>query len=183
MIENLIGKRYSEALSGTITEEAKLNPALDSLKAVSGAFEIEPNLVRFFAHPTIAQEKKGQMVKDLCKKLKVSAAVQNMLLLLTRRKKILFLKNIVTYFEQAVDMRMNQVRVDVCSAHPLSKKNVDQLKSSLSRVLGKTVLLDTEVDESLIGGIQLRVGDQVADATIKNRLATLKRILEKEEVA
>jgi F0F1-type ATP synthase delta subunit len=49
--------------------------------------------------------------------------------------------------------------------------------------LGKTVLIETTEDQSLIAGIQLQVGDQVADATIKNRLAILKRTIEKEEVA
>ena len=53
----------------------------------------------------------------------------------------------------------------------------------MSNNFGKTVLIDTHVDESLIGGVQLKIGDQVADATIKNRLTLLKQKLEKEEVA
>jgi F0F1-type ATP synthase delta subunit len=44
-------------------------------------------------------------------------------------------------------------------------------------------LIDTDVDESLIGGIMLRIGDQVADDTIRNRLEILKRTIENEEVA
>jgi F-type H+-transporting ATPase subunit delta len=70
----------------------------------------------------------------------------------------------------------------VISAHPLSSDNIEKLKSGLNRILGKTILIETSIDESLIGGIQLQIGDQVADATIKNKLAILKRIIEKEEV-
>ena len=57
------------------------------------------------------------------------------------------------------------------------------MKTGLNRILGKTILIETSEDQTLIGGIQLQVGDQVADATIKNRLAILKRTIEKEEVA
>jgi len=57
------------------------------------------------------------------------------------------------------------------------------LKAALNKILGKTILIDTEVDESLIGGIMLRIGDQVTDDTIRNRLEILKRTIEKEEVA
>ena len=98
-------------------------------------------------------------------------------------ERILFLKNISDYFESVVDERLNQVRVSVISAHPLTDENIEKLKTGLNRILGKTVLIETTEDQSLIAGIQLQVGDQVADATIKNRLAILKRTIEKEEVA
>ena len=75
------------------------------------------------------------------------------------------------------------MRVNVTSAHPLTKPNMDRLKAALNEILGKTILIDTDVDESLIGGIMLRIGDQVADDTIRNRLEILKRTIENEEVA
>ena len=95
----------------------------------------------------------------------------------------MILKNHADYFETVVDERLNQVRVNVISAHPLTSENIEKLKIGLNRILGKTVLIETSEDQTLIGGIQLQVGDQVADATIKNRLAILKRTIEKEEVA
>ena len=78
---------------------------------------------------------------------------------------------------------MNRMRVYVTSAHPLTTANTDRLKAALNKILGKTILIDTDVDESLIGGIMLRIGDQVADDTIRNRLEILKRTIENEEVA
>jgi F-type H+-transporting ATPase subunit delta len=93
------------------------------------------------------------------------------------------LAKIVEYFEKAVDRRLNRTRVHVISAYPLTNENIDRLKAALNKILGKTILIDTEVDESLIGGIMLRIGDQVTDDTIRNRLDMLKRTIEKEEVA
>lgn len=181
MLENQIGKRYAEALSGSLTESAQLNPALDNLRSFCQAFETEKTLSHFFAHPAITAEKKRALVQDLCERFGVEKGVRSLVLLLVDRNKIPFLKNIAQYFEQVVDRRMNQARVHVISAYPLGDSETGKLKTELSRVLGKTVLLDTGVDESLIGGIQVQIGDQVADASIKNRLSILKRKIETEE--
>lgn len=183
MIENLIGKRYAEALSTNVREDSLLNPVLENLQAFKSAMETQDQLVRFFSQPSIPLEKKNSMVRDLCDRLKVEQAVCNLLVLLSERKKILFLENITEYFEKIVDRRLNQVRVSVQSAQELNKTNIEKLRSGLAGILGKTVLIDVHVNESLIGGIQLKIGDQVADATIKNRLNLLKQKLEKEEVA
>ena len=71
----------------------------------------------------------------------------------------------------------------VTSAHSLTDANIDRLKIALNKILEKTILIDTEVDESLIGGVILRIGDQVADDTIRNRLRILNQTIEKEELA
>lgn len=180
MIENLIGKRYAEALSGSIGDAAQSNTVLGNLKALQGAFETQDRLGRFFAHPGIPPEKKNALIEELCGHLQVEDVVRKLMLLLSERKKILFLKNIVEYFEKVVDSRLNQIRVSVFSASPLAPEDIGRLKSSLGDIWGKTVLIESSVDESLIGGIQLRVGDQVADATIKNQLALLKQTIEEE---
>ena len=182
MIENVISKRYAEALSGSISDEGMLSRALENLKAFGDAFEADRQLEHFFSHPGISADKKSALVGELCDRLQTEGVVRNLLTLLTQRKKILFLNNIASYFEAVVDERLGQVRVHVTSAFLLTNENLDQLKTGLHRILGKTILIDASEDNSLIGGIQLRVGDQVADATIKNRLAILKRTIEKEEV-
>lgn len=183
MIENLIGKRYAEALSSSVKEDSLLNPVLENLQAVKSAFDTQDQLVRYFSQPSIPLEKKNSMVKDLCDRLKVEQVVSDLMVLLSERKKILFIENIAEYFEKIVDRRLNQVRVSVRSAQALSNANIERLRSALAGILGKTVLIDVHVNESLIGGVQLKIGDQVADGTIKNRLMLLKQKLEKEEVA
>ena len=183
MIENVISKRYAKALSGSIADEDSLKRALGNLKDFGDAFETDRQLERFFLHPGISEAKKNKLVSHVCDRLKAENVVRNLLALLIQRRKILFLKNIADYFESVVDHRLNQIRVSVISAHPLTDENIEKLKVGLNRILGKTILIETSEDQTLIGGIQLQVGDQVADATIKNRLAILKRTIEKEEVA
>ena len=183
MLENQVGKRYAEALSGNIEENPQLGNALHSLEAFGEAMKTEKGLLRFFEHPSISTDKKKKVVEELCSRLQTGDTVGNLLVMLNERGKIIFLDKIIEYFAQVVDRRLGQTRVHVTSAHSLSDANTDRLKTALNKILGKTILIDTEVDESLIGGVMLRIGDQVADDTIRNRLNILKRTIEKEEVA
>lgn len=183
MIENIIGKRYADALSGSIENSAQLSEALKGLQAFCDAFRVEPQLGHFFANPGIPQASKIGMVRELGERLKLHADVLSLLVMLVERKKIEYAGNIAECFEGLADKRLAQIRASVISAHPLSDENIARLKSALKSITGKDVLIETSVDEILIGGVVLRLGDLVADATIKNRLATLKRFIEKEEVA
>tara|TARA_Y100001936_G_C16009052_1_gene632459 strand:+ start:354 stop:905 length:552 start_codon:yes stop_codon:yes gene_type:complete len=183
MLENQIGKRYAEALSGNIGDDSQLENALQSLKEFDEAMKTDKQLLRFFEHPSISTDKKKNVVEELSSRLQVENKVRNLLLMLNDRGKIIYLDKIIEYFEQVVDRRLGQLRVRVTSAHSLTDANTDRLKIALNKILNKTILIDTEVDESLIGGVMLRIGDQVADDTIRNRLCILKRTIEKEEVA
>lgn len=181
MIENQIGKRFAVALSDSISDEKRLQTALENLRWFQDAFETDPQLNRFFIHPSFPQENKAALVKEMCDRVSALDEVRNLLKLLVERNKMMFLKNITEFFEHAVAQRLSQVRVDVVSAYPLTDPQMKKLQSALERILGKNAIIDAIIDESLIGGLRLSVGSLVADATIKNSLALLKRFIEQEE--
>jgi F-type H+-transporting ATPase subunit delta len=181
MIENQIGKRFAEALSGSISDNKRLQSALENLRWFQDAFQTEPSLSRFFIHPSFPQENKAALVKEMCDRVSALDEVRNLLKLLVDRNKMMFLKNITEFFEHAVAKRLEQVRVDVVSAYPLNDAQIEKLQSALERILGKSAIIDATVDEDLIGGMRLSVGSLVADATIKNSLALLKQSIEQEE--
>ena len=183
MLENQVGKRYAEALSGNISDTSALEKALGNLRDFNESLKIEKQLVQFFEHPSISLDKKKAVVEEICSRIGVEQLVTNLMVTLNDRGRILFLAKIVEYFEREVDRRLSRTRVHVTSAHPLTDENIDRLKIALNKILEKTILIETEVDVSLIGGIMLRIGDQVADDTIRNRLDILKLMIEKEEVA
>ena len=183
MIENIIGKRYAKALSESIDSQTRIDEALKDLNELWDAFQKESQLGGFFANPAIPPENKKAMVNDLCERVDVEPEVRNLLITLVERRKILNLRNVAEYFQSAVDERLNRVRATVIVAVPLSESQVRQLKADLSEIMGKEILIEISVDESLLGGIVLRIGGLVADASIRNRLFSMKRFIAKEEVA
>ena len=181
MIENQIGKRFAEALSESVTDDGRLQNALENLRWFGDAFAAEPNLGRFFIHPSFPEESKAALVKEMCDRISAVDEVRNLLKLLVDRNKMMYLGNITEFFEHAVAQRLNQVHVRVTTAYALDDPQKQKLQSNLERILGKTAVIDVRVDESLIGGLRLSVGSLVADATIRNSLVLLKRSIEQEE--
>ena len=181
MIENQIGKRFAEALSDAIQDTAALNPALEALKALREGFETEPHLGRFFIHPGIPEERKQALARELCDRLGAPEPVRRLVGILVDRQKMPCIRNIAEYFEEFVDHRLNRIRVKVVSAHPIGQGELDKLKTSLERLLGKTTILESTEDPSVLGGLRLVVGSQVADATLQNRLAQLRHAIRNEE--
>lgn len=155
---------------------------MKTLQGLRAAFDESPDLTRFFIHPSIPEDRKQALVSQMCDQFSAGDPVRKMLATLVSRKKITFVKNIAEYFEGFVDQRLGQVRVSVVSAIPMESAHLDKLKTSLDRILGKKALIDSSVDETLLGGVRLSVGSMVADASVKNRLAQLRHALEQEEV-
>ena len=183
MIENIIGKRYAEALSSSIQEDKRLSSALENLTHICGVFQENPTLARFFANPAIPDENKMGFLQDLGERIKIEPEVKNLLKILVERRKIPRLKNILEFFQVIVDQRLGRVRVQVNLASEFSNKQVENLTELLRKITDKDVLVETVIEESLIGGILLRMGSLVADASVKNRLAIMKRYIQKKEVA
>ena len=102
MLENQVGKRYAEALSGNIIDTGALEKALESLKAFSDAMKTEPQLEQFFKHPSMSLEKKKNVVQNICSRLAVDEKVSNLMILLNERDRMLYLGKIVEYFELEV---------------------------------------------------------------------------------
>ena len=182
MIENQIGKRFSEALSESIEDDGRLEQARNNLCDLDDAIQADPPLSKFFIHPSIPDARKLEFVMALCDKISAIDEVRKIVRMLVERQKMAYLKNIREHFEQTVAERLGQVRVNITAAHPISDEQMNKLKSSLDRALGKSAVIESQVDESLLGGLRVSIGSWVADSTIRNRLALLRRTIEKEEV-
>ncbi|MBC8283254.1 MAG: F0F1 ATP synthase subunit delta, partial [Nitrospinae bacterium] len=98
MLENQVGKRYAEALSGNIEDNSQLGNALQGLEAFGEAMKTENELARFFEHPSISTEKKKTVVEELCNRLQIGDKVSSLLVMLNERGKIIFLDKIIEYF-------------------------------------------------------------------------------------
>jgi F-type H+-transporting ATPase subunit delta len=76
-----------------------------------------------------------------------------------------------------VEAAQGLVHVEVVSAVPLTKSLEDALRTKIESSLGKTVELTLTVDKEILGGLRLRIGDRVADASVRHRLERLRELL------
>ena len=87
------------------------------------------------------------------------------------------LQDVTNLFDQRYKAGKNIVSVEGTVASKLEESEIVSLKSSLSSALDKTIDLSLKVDESLVGGIRLRIENTFLDATVQNQLYTLKQEL------
>ena len=87
------------------------------------------------------------------------------------------LREISNFFESIYQKKSNTIEVRGVVASKMSDRQIESLKISLDKILGKTTKLSIEVDPSLIGGIKLRIDNTFLDASIHNQLQTLRNEL------
>ncbi len=103
----------------------------------------------------------------------VDASIKNFLLQLADNKRLETLPAIYVLFAELLAEYQKTVDVNVTSAYPLSDAEAEKLLASLKARLGREVKMESEVDESLIGGVIVHAGDLVIDASVKGKLAKL----------
>jgi F-type H+-transporting ATPase subunit delta len=107
----------------------------------------------------------------------VSRLAMNLVLLLLERGRIELARGVQAAFQEKVDERLNVAHATVTTAVPLADDERLAVASKLSSLTGKQVDVTPIVDESIIGGVVARIGDQLIDGSTRTRLQALKRRL------
>lgn len=126
--------------------------------------------------PDLTTEKKVAFFASVSDQA-INNAQKNLLTQLADNKRLGTLPAIHVLFEDFLAEQQKTVDVDVSSAFPLKDEEVQKLVASLKTRLGREVRLQSNVDESLIGGVVIHAGDMVIDASVKGKLAKLKNEL------
>ena len=113
---------------------------------------------------------------------RLSETVLRFLLVVNRKGRLGHLPAIVAAYDQTLQERFGRVEVDVFTAAPLSGEELEQVRSRLSAALSKDIVVHPYTDDSLIGGIRLRIGDQLIDGSVSNRLRRMRQRLQNEGV-
>ncbi len=108
---------------------------------------------------------------------RVSKPVQNLVGLLAERGRIETLPAVASEYARLLNRRRGIVEALVTSAAPLTAAELDAIRRRVEEMSGAKVVLETQVDESLIGGLTIRVGDRLLDASVRGRLERLREQL------
>lgn len=181
MSERLISERYVRALSASVEDDAQLEGTLDALDAFAGFLEEHADLHAVLQDPAVPPRKRRAILNDVLSVAKLSEPIPGFLRTLFDRKRLGLLSVIRGRFAAVVDERLNRVTAHVTTATKLSAGQEQKLRSGLSAYSGKTVRLETEVDEDIIGGVVVRLDGSVIDGSLRARLDRIKHALIAEE--
>ncbi len=181
MKNTVLAKRYAKALFQVGKEENALDSFNSALVEMAAIYVQVPEVVDALTNPLYPLEAREKVMEHLLAKMQASAMVANFMKLLVQKRRANVLPDIAEVFQALVDVERNMCRGTVTSAAPLSGALNSKIKATLEKITGKQVLLRTEIDPSIIGGIVAQVGDLVLDGSIKTQLTGLKESIKGSE--
>lgn len=176
MIEKTLAKRYAAALLAVSQKEDSLDKTGGMLRALGTAYGQDPLLRNTFHQPKLSRAKRKALLRKPFEK-KAAKSFLAFLDLLVEKNRIDILPDISGAFNDLADDARGIGHVRVKSFLPLSEEEKSALQAKLGVITGKTVIMDTETDSSLLGGVSIRIGDSVVDGTVANRLKGLEERL------
>ena len=164
---------YARSLFEVALETGKLDALKEQLDQVADAFEADRNLTVFFFSPYFStQEKKDGLHKLI---VGAEAALVNFLELLVENHRMPAIFRVRRAFDGLWEKHNRLLPVQVTSAIELDKKVIDQIGAKIAEQTGRKVELTAAVDPDILGGVVVRVGNNILDASIRNRLDQLRR--------
>lgn len=164
-------RRYAEAAFEIATRDGSIESWRRDLDAAAAALD-EGELRDVLRNPALPLEQRQEVVAGVFAGL--STPARNLVALLVRRGRIEQLPRVAEEFRRLDDRRQGIVHATATSALPLTDPEVRALTARLEQMTGGTIALQTEVDESLLGGLVVRVGSRLIDGSVRGRLERLR---------
>jgi F-type H+-transporting ATPase subunit delta len=170
---------YAKALLELAREQHTHELIAQDLAGLKKAIDADPVFKQFLRDPAIGrEERKG--VLDRAVKPQVHPLVSSFLGVLNQHGRVGLLDEIAAAYQSLLDQLQGKVEVEVTVAKKLTKEQLEQVRRRLGEVLKKTAVVNQRVDESIIGGLVLKVQDKLLDASVRSQLQAMKkRLLDK----
>jgi ATP synthase F1 delta subunit len=168
-----IAQVYARSLFEVAKERGLLNVIREQLGQFASALNDNREIAIFFFSPYFSTDEKKTGLKRMV--TGAEPIFNNFLEALLERHRMPAIFRIRVAFDQMWDEENRLLPVQVTSAVTLDQETVDSIGRRIGEQTGRTIELSSDVDDSIIGGIVLRVGNVILDASISNRLEQLRK--------
>jgi len=175
MLKGAIARRYAGAIFDLALKQHTLERTLEDVQGIGQLFS-KHTLSYLLREPKVPLQRKEKALRETLS-TRVLPTSLNLALLVVQRSLVEVMPNIARELQQMVFDYKNQAVAEVTTAAPMDEKQQVLVKQALEKQTGKTILLQTKVNPEILGGVVARVGDQVIDGSVQQRLQVLKRQL------
>lgn len=168
-----VARRYALALYQEATDKGVADRVDADIDGLRETLEGSKELSTMFRSPVVSRQKKESIIRSLFEG-KVDGMTLSFMRMLVQKQREELLPAVVEAYNGLRDERLGVIDAFVRSAKPLGEGEAATLQSSLEKRSGKTVRMNVEVDPSLVGGLVVRLGDQVYDRSVRHQLKTLR---------
>ena len=133
----------------------------------------DPDMHRLLSDPRVSDEQLEGLIADLCGD-RLTAAGRNFVKILIGSERLQYAQQIAGLYEAMRFDAEGKARVEVISAYPLEPQQEQKISAAMATRLNKKIVISSVVDNKLIGGVVVRAGDSVIDASIRGRIEALR---------
>ncbi|CCH49761.1 ATP synthase F1 subunit delta [Pseudodesulfovibrio piezophilus] len=183
MTGNVVSRRYAKALFaiGAAKGEADQKTYGEQLTALGDSMTASPEALGFFRNPLFSAEEKKAVLETLVDKVGVDPMVKNFCDLLADRGRVEMLPAIAADYKAMTDAVSGILSGQLITVGELNEERKSAIKENLEKQAGKKLELTFDTDKDILGGIVLKIGDKVMDASLKAQLQILKENIKRGE--
>ncbi len=172
-----VAARYARALFELAAESGDTDGVAADLEKLGEAVEKSADLARLIESPLFDADEQIAGLDAIMDKLGIGALAANFVRLVAQNRRLALLPAMIEAYRTLVAERRGEIRVRVTSAAKLTATQEKKVTAALKEALGSEVLIENEVDPSIMGGLVVKAGSRMIDTSVKTRLNTLKSML------
>ncbi|MFD0978792.1 F0F1 ATP synthase subunit delta [Tropicimonas aquimaris] len=176
-ISSSIAARYAQALFELAKDEGKLATLEADTDSLSEALETSDDLKAMIGSPVYSRAQQAAAITAVADKMGLDGVTRNGLGLMASNRRLFALPLVLKALRAKIADEKGEVTAEVTSAVPLSAEQSGAVAEMLKSRFGKDIKLNTTVDESLIGGLIVKVGSKMVDTSVRAKLANLQNAM------
>ncbi|MCF2906455.1 F0F1 ATP synthase subunit delta [Octadecabacter sp. CECT 8868] len=176
-ISSGIATRYATAVFDLSKDAKGLKGLETDINALSDALAGSDDLSDLISSPLYSRDQQGAAIGAVAKKMKLSKTMTNTLALMASKRRLFVVPQLVASLRDMIAKEKGEVTADVVSAKALTKAQSDKLAKTLKASVGSDVIINATVDETLIGGLVVKVGSKMIDTSVKAKLNALQNTM------
>ena len=172
-----IAARYASALFELAKDDGVLQALEADTAALTETLAASSDLRAVIASPVVSREDQAKAIAAIAARLGLNPLTANTLALMADKRRLFVLQQFAAQLADLIAAEKGEVTAEVTAAQALSAAQSKKLAETLKARVGKTVKLKTTVDESLIGGLVVKLGSTMIDTSVKAKLAALQNAM------
>lgn len=172
-----VAGRYAQAVFDIAREQGDFDLLAGQVDDLGRALSESEDLRTLTTSPLYSREEQGRAIGAVAERMGLSPVLANTLRIMARNNRLFAVPELVRSLKSLVAEARGEVTAEVVSSAPLTQEQERRLTETLAQKSGKTVKLDARVDDTLIGGMIVKLGSQMIDSSIRSKLASLQNVM------
>lgn len=169
-----VAGRYASALFDLAREEGQIDSVSRDLDKFAGLLEESADLRRLIKSPIVSAEEQDKAIDSVLSKAGIGGFAGNLIRLAAANRRLFVVPQMIRAYRSLVAEHKGIVSAEVRLAETPSTEQLDNIKATIREMAGSDVDLDVKIDPALIGGLVVKIGSRMVDASLKTKLNSIR---------